>query len=102
MHFGKCSTYLTAMRSGRTAHPHAFEEGDQCRRPPGKLPDHGTILAMDRQRARSTLLRQVLHQPEKERQVRLFNPALVEGQDEGAIRCMQQVVGVLRSLGDTL
>ncbi len=84
------------------ARPHAFEERYDGRRPAGKLADDLAIAAMNRQRTRDPLPRKMLHQAEKERQVRLLHPLLVEREDERPTASMQDEVRILGALGDAL
>ena len=57
---------------------------------------------MNRHRAGHAAVRQMLYQPEEERQVLGVDPLLVEREDVGAALGEQQVVGVLDPLGDAL
>ena len=71
-------------------------------RPAGELADHLAVAPVHRQRTGDALLRQMLHQAEEERQVGAVDALLVERQDVGAARRVQQEIGVLRALGDAL
>jgi len=100
MQAGQCNTHLAAMLDGRAAHPHAFEEGDQRRRPACELADHGAIFLMYGLRAADALGGQMLHQAKEKRQVGGVHPLLVERQDVGAGRGVEQEVRVLHALRD--
>ena len=87
----------------RAAHPHAFEEGDKRGRAAGERRRtacrRGAATGSGQEMPFSG---EMVHQAEKERQVVRLDALLVEGQDEGAARGMQQEIGVLRALGDAL
>ncbi len=70
--------------------------------PAGKLVQNATLGIADRKRARHAASRQMLHQPEKERQILWIDALFVEGQNERTLRRMHQIVGVLDALGDAL
>ena len=67
-----------------------------------ELAEHCAIPAMNRNRAGHAAVRQMLYQPEEERQVPGIDPLLVEREDVGAALGQQQIVGVLDPLGDAL
>ena len=93
---------LGAVRHARTAQPHAFEEGDDRRRPPCQLPERRAVAVFDRQRADDAGCCQVLHQRDEEGQIARVDTLLVERQDEGAGRGLHEEVRVLDALGDAL
>src|SRR5690606_40379958 len=62
----------------------------------GKRADHPAVGTADWKRAGDALCRQMIHQPEEERQIARCHPLLVKGQDEGAAGGVEQEVRVLR------
>ena len=85
MHFGERPADLAAVGDGRAAHPHAFEEGDERRRPAGEHAEQLAVVALDRQRAGDALAGEMVHQAEEEGQIVGVDALLVEGEDEGAL-----------------
>ena len=68
---------------------------------PASLPRPRPAI-VDRQRAVQAFQRQMLHEAEEEGQIVLPHPLLVEGEDVGALRGVEKVVGVLHAFGDAL
>ena len=82
--------------------PHAVEEGHDRGRPGSQFAERGAAPVLDRQRAGDAARREMLHQPEEERQVARRDTLLVEGQDEVAAPGVQEIIRVLDPLGDPL
>ena len=87
----------------RPADPYAVEEGHERRRPARQLAQIAALRIAHGRRAGQSRSRQMLHQPEEERQHRPSrDPPLVERQDERPLPGGHEVVGVLDALGDAL
>ena len=69
---------------------------------PATLAKRLSVAALDRQRAADAALREMLHQPEEEREVGFRDALLVERQDVVAGLGAEQKVGVFDALGDAL
>src|SRR5262249_37936274 len=86
----------------RSARPHAVEEADDRRRPPAQLAERRARALVDRRRADEALGREMLHEPEEERQVGARDTLLVEGEDIAAAIGREQEVAVLDAFGNAL
>src|SRR5690606_26196763 len=91
-----------AVDGRRTAWPHAFEEGDDRRRAPGKVAAQAAVIALHRQRAGDVAPGAMYHQAEEERQLVAVAALCVERQDVGRLGRVQQEVRVFRALRDAL
>ena len=91
-----------AVRGAGAADPHAVEKGDDRRRPSGEPAQYFAGAVLDRLRAGDAAARQMLHQPQEERQVALGNATLIQREDEIALAGMNQKIRVLDALGDAL
>ena len=91
-----------AMLDARPPHPQAFEEGDERRRPTGKLFQRVAVAVADGEGAGDAARREMLHQRQEVRQVFRANALLVQRQDVAAALGVDQIVGVLHALGDAL
>ena len=88
------------MGGGGTADRETVEEGDDRGRTPGEAAEHLAAAVLDRQRADEAAAGEMLHQPQEEGQIVGVHPLLVEGEDVGTLRRVQQVVRILDALGD--
>ena len=102
MHLRNDLADFTAMVCGGSPWPHAFQKGDQGRWATGQFTQCMPLAVVHRQRTGHALFCQMLHQTKKERQIIAVNAFFVERQNIGALACVQQKVGILNTLGNTL
>ena len=69
---------------------------------PGEPAQHVAGPVLDRLRASDAAARQMLHQPEKERQITLGDATLIQGKDKIAAAGVNQEIRVLDALGYAL
>src|SRR5262245_14793014 len=91
-----------AMHHLWAADPDALKKCDQGGRPAGKPPQALTLGIANRRRAADPGVGEVLHQAEEKRQILGGHPLFVEGKEKGTRFGVEQVVGVLNTLGDAL
>ena len=89
-----------AMLRARPTNSESVEKGEQGSGPAGKSPKRFRTTVLDRKRAVQAFGGEMLHQAEKERQVGLVHPLLVEREDKRALRGVEIIVGVLDAFGD--
>ena len=90
------------MRRGRPADPQAVEEGDDRRRPAGKLAQNLAGAILHRLRAGDAAARQMLHQRQEKRQIAFGDAPLIEREDVIAAAGMNEEIRVFDALGDAL
>ena len=91
-----------AMGGRRPPDPQAVEERDDHGRPARDPAEHLALPVLDRLRTGDAAAVEVLHERQEERQIRLGDALLVEGEDEIALAGVDQEIGVLDPLRDAL
>ena len=102
MHVRQNGADLCAMCGLGPPERQAVQKGQQGRGPPIDGHRLRTVLPADRHRAGNAFCRQMLKQPQEERQILRMDPFFIQCQDEAAPLCGQQKVGILHTLGDAL
>jgi hypothetical protein len=91
-----------AMARLRAPDPHALQERHQGRGPPGQHAQHSPLCVAHGRRAVEPGLGQVLHEAQKKGQIGRVDSLLVEREEDWPSLCVQQIVGILYALRDTL
>src|ERR1700679_314799 len=89
-----------AIWRARPAYPHAVEEGDDCGRLSGEPAQNLAVAVLHRLRAGDAAPRQMLHQPEKERQIAFGDASLVERENVMAAAGMDEKIRILDPFGN--
>ena len=91
-----------AVGGRRPPRPHPAQEGDDRRAAAGEAAQRATVATLDRRRTGNAAGREMLHQPQEERQIVLLHPPFVERQNERPLLGDQQEVRVFDAFGDAL
>ena len=91
---------VTMIRLRTTQRNTVQESQDRCGTPV-KHARHAAVAGVDGHRAAYAAPRQVLHQPEIERQILGRNAHFIERQDVRSRACLKEVVGIRHAFGDS-
>jgi hypothetical protein len=102
MQFRQCLADRRAMPGAGLARPYAFEKIDDRRRPSRQRAQRFAFAGRHRLRASDSMLRQMRHQAEKERQIAQAHALFIQREKEISCRGVQHEIRILDAFGDAL